>query len=47
MAAVITEELGEKDLRKLRGRDLNGFCDRLRRRRGLLSTSVPGLSRRA
>ena len=39
MAAVITEELGEKDLRKLRGRDLDGFYDRLRRR-GLSPTSV-------
>jgi integrase len=39
MAAVITEELGTKELRKLRGRDLDGFYDHLRRR-GLSPTSV-------
>jgi integrase len=39
MAVVINEELGTKELRKLRGRDLDGFYDRLRRR-GLSSTSV-------
>jgi len=39
MAAVITEELGEKNLRKLRGRDLDGFYDGLSRR-GLSPTSV-------
>lgn len=37
--AVITEELGEKELRKVRGRDLDGFYNRLRRR-GLPGTSV-------
>jgi integrase len=39
IAAVITEEFGPKELRKLRGRDLDGFYDSLRRR-GLSPTSV-------
>lgn len=39
MAAVITEDLGSKELRKLRGRDLDGFYDNLSRR-GLSPTSV-------
>jgi hypothetical protein len=39
MSAVIAEDLGVKELRKLRGRDLDGFYDRLRRR-GLSATSV-------
>jgi integrase len=39
LAAVIAEELGERELRKLRGRDLDGFYDGLRKR-GLSATSV-------
>jgi hypothetical protein len=39
MSAVIAEDLGVKELRKLRGRDLDGFYDRLRRR-GLSATTV-------
>jgi len=39
IAAAITEELGDKDLQKLRGRDLDAFYDRLSGR-GLSATSV-------
>ena len=39
MAAVITEDLGSKELRKLRGRDLDGFYNNLSRR-GPSPTSV-------
>ena len=39
MAAAIAEELGEKDLQKLRGRDFDAFYDGLGRR-GLSATSV-------
>ena len=39
MAAAIAEELGTKDLQKLRGRDLDAFYDGLGRR-GLSATSV-------
>lgn len=39
MAAVIVEELGPKELRRLRGRHLDAFYDELRSR-GLSSTSV-------
>ena len=39
MAKVISEELGAKELRKLRGRDLDAFYDSLRRR-GLSATSI-------
>jgi integrase len=39
LAAAISAELGEKELRKVTGRDLDAFYDRLRRR-GLSATSV-------
>ena len=39
MAAAITEELGSKDLQKLKGSDLHAFYGRLSRR-GLSATSV-------
>jgi len=39
IASAITEELGSKDLQKLKGSDLDAFYDRLRRR-GLSATSV-------
>ena len=39
MAAAIAEELGAKDLQKLKGSDLDAYYDRLSRR-GLSATSV-------
>jgi integrase len=39
LARAISAELGEKELRKVTGRDLDAFYDRLRRR-GLSATSV-------
>jgi len=39
IAAAIAEELGAKDLQKLKGSDLDAFYDRLSRR-GLSATSV-------